>query len=66
MTKLSHSDVEKGAIMADKSCDTCIHKSAESLDPNGGRIVDCDANELQMYSPFVEECKHWERAIDEE
>lgn len=48
--------------MADvKNCDTCAHKAAESVDEEGRRIVDCDANELQMYSPFAEECKHWEK-----
>lgn len=47
--------------MSDKSCDTCIHKAAESVDNDGNRIVDCDANVWQMYSPFAEECKHWEK-----
>jgi len=50
----------------EKNCDTCIHKSAESEDPDGSRIVDCDENEFQMYSPFVEECKHWEKADEQE
>lgn len=50
----------------EKSCDTCAHKSAESVDENGDRIVDCEINELQMYSPFAEDCKHWEKALDED
>lgn len=49
----------------ERECDTCAHKSAESVDENGGRIVDCDANQLQMYSPYAEDCKHWEKALDE-
>lgn len=48
--------------MKDKNCDNCAHKAAESRDENDERIVDCDANELQMYQPFAEECKHWEKA----
>ena len=52
--------------MKEKSCDTCIHKSAESVDPDGERIVDCDINDFQMYSPWVDECKHWEKELDEE
>lgn len=51
----------------EKNCDTCIHKSAETVDQDGEtRMVDCDINELQMYSPWAEECKHWERALDED
>ena len=46
----------------DKNCDTCIHKAAESVDENDEKIVDCDINELQMYSPFADECRHWEKA----
>lgn len=49
----------------ERNCDTCAHKAAESVDVDGGRIVDCEINELQMYSPFADECKHWERAIGE-
>ena len=52
--------------MTEKSCDTCAYKSAESVDDNGERIVDCEINELQMYSPFADECKHWEKALGEE
>ena len=52
--------------MKEKSCDTCAHKAAESVDRDGSRIVDCDANELQMYSPWVDGCKHWEKAVDED
>lgn len=52
--------------MTERSCDTCAHRSAESVDADGGRIVDCDANELQMYSPWSDECVHWEKARDEE
>ena len=47
----------------EKSCDTCAYNSAESEDADGNRIVDCDINEFQMYSPFAEECKHWEKRI---
>lgn len=50
----------------DKNCDTCAHKSAESVDENGNRIVDCDENEFQMYSPYADECRHWEKKSDEE
>lgn len=52
--------------MTEKSCDTCIHKADESVDPDGARIVDCEENDLQMYSPWVDECGHWEKALDEE
>lgn len=52
--------------MVEKSCDTCAHKAAESRDEDGNRIVDCEANELQMYSPFAEDCKHWEKALAED
>lgn len=48
----------------EKSCDTCAYKAAESEDADGNRIVDCDINELQMYSPYAEECKHWEKRIE--
>jgi len=51
--------------MTEKSCDTCAHKSAETVDQDFNRMVDCDANELQMYSPWVDECVHWEKAVDE-
>ena len=47
----------------EKSCDTCAYNGAESEDADGNRIVDCDINEFQMYSPFAEECKHWEKRI---
>lgn len=53
----------EGARMLEKSCDTCAHKSAESVDDEGNRIVDCDANDLQMYSPWAEDCKHWEKSL---
>ena len=52
--------------MKDKSCDTCAHMAAGSVDPDGARIVDCDINELQMYSPWADDCKHWEKALDED
>lgn len=45
----------------EKNCDSCAHKAAESVDDQGNRIVDCDANDLQMYSPFAGECVHWEK-----
>ena len=47
----------------EKSCDTCMHKADESKDEDGSRIVSCDINERQMYFPFAEECKHWEKAL---
>lgn len=52
--------------MNDRTCDTCMYKAAESVDGDGERIVDCEINELQMYSPWSDECKHWEKAIDED
>ena len=48
--------------MTEKNCDKCMHKVAESRGPDGARIVDCEINEFQMYSPFAEDCKHWEKA----
>ena len=56
--------------MVEKNCGTCAHRAAETIDPGipegeENRMVDCDANELQMYSPWVDECKHWEKALDE-
>lgn len=50
--------------MMEKNCDTCEHKADESKDEEGNRIVDCEANELQMYSPFADDCKHWEKAVN--
>lgn len=50
--------------MAEKSCDTCAHKAAESKDMNGNRIIDCEVNEFQMFAPFAEECVHWEKSVD--
>ena len=52
--------------MEERSCDTCAHKAAETADENGKRMVDCDINGFQMYSPFAEECKRWERAVAED
>ena len=46
----------------EKGCDTCAHKAAESVDAEGKRIVECEINELQMYSPFAEECVKWEKS----
>lgn len=51
--------------MTDKNCDTCAHKGMESKDMDGNRIIDCEANLLQMFSPFADECKHWEKALEE-
>ena len=51
--------------MTEKSCDNCVHKEMESLDPNGNRIVDCDANEFQIFMPFAEDCVRWEKKADE-
>lgn len=51
--------------MVERSCDTCIHKEQESQDPNGNRVIDCDINEYQLFAPFAEECKHWEKGCDE-
>ena len=50
----------------EKNCDTCANKGMESVDADGNRIVDCEANELQLFSPFADECKHWEKSVDEE
>jgi hypothetical protein len=50
--------------MTEKNCDTCAHKSDETVDGDGKRMVDCDVNVFQMYSPWVDDCKHWEKAID--
>lgn len=46
-----------------EGCGTCFHAAAMSEDGDGGRIVDCEANEMQMYAPYTTECKHWERAL---
>lgn len=48
--------------MEERSCENCAHKAAESRDEEGNRIVDCDINEFQMYSPYAEECVHWDKA----
>jgi len=48
----------------EKNCGNCKHKAAESRDEEGKRIVDCDINFRQMYSPWAEECKHWESHDD--
>jgi len=45
--------------MDERNCETCGHMVAESKDENGNRIVDCEANEWQLYAPYAEECKHW-------
>lgn len=45
----------------EKSCDTCIHKEMESKDQDGNRIVDCGANESQIFAPFASDCVHWEK-----
>ena len=50
--------------MIEKNCDTCDHKQAESRDDDDNRIVDCEINDRQMYQPWAEECKHWEKARD--
>ena len=49
----------------EKNCDTCANKGQESKDENGDRIIDCEANEFQMFAPFAEECAHWEKALDD-
>lgn len=50
--------------MAEKNgCDTCAHKVAESVDPDGNRIVDCEANEYQLYAPLVDECVHYSKKV---
>jgi hypothetical protein len=48
--------------MMERNCDTCMHKADESRDDDGNRIVSCEINEGQMFFPFAEDCKHWERA----
>ena len=50
----------------EKNCDTCAYKGMESEDADGNRIVDCDINDLQMFSPWTDECKHWEKALSED
>ena len=50
--------------MEERNCDTCAYKGMESKDEDGNRIVNCDANELQMFSPFAEDCVHWEKSVD--
>lgn len=52
--------------MTERNCDTCVHKADETVDVDGSRMVDCDANDLQMYSPWAGECKHWEKSSDED
>ena len=44
-------------------CGTCEHAAAMTVDDDGNRLVDCSANELQMYSPYATECKHWEKTF---
>ena len=44
---------------------TCAYKAAETVE-DGERMVDCDLNYLQMYSPWVKDCKHWEKAREQE
>lgn len=46
-----------------EGCGTCANAVGMTLDEDGGRMVDCGANDMQMYSPYATECKHWERAI---
>jgi len=47
------------------ACDTCYHMRAETVDnETGGRMVDCDINERQMYAPMVSECKHYLASVD--
>jgi len=41
------------------SCDTCGNKFMESKDDQGKRIVDCSANDLQIFQPYAEDCKKW-------
>ena len=43
----------------ERNCDNCAYKADESKDENGNRIIDCAANEHQLFAPFAEECKHW-------
>ena len=50
----------------EKNCDTCAYKGMESEDADGNRIVDCGINDLQMFSPWTDECKHWEKALSED
>jgi len=46
-----------------EGCGTCAHTSDMTL-VDEARMVDCDANERQMYSPYATECKHWEKAVE--
>jgi len=50
----------------EKNCDTCAYKGMESEDAAGERIVDCEINDLQMFSLWVDDCKHWEKALDQD
>ena len=52
--------------MSEKGCDTCMYKRAESRDEDGKRIVDCAANDMQMYSPLVGECVKWSAKLGSE
>lgn len=46
-----------------EGCGTCAHASAMTEGDDGARMVDCDANEMQMYAPYAAACKHWEKAL---
>ena len=50
------------------NCDNCEHATIFSEDASGNRIVDCAANEFQLFSPAVEDydCKRWEKRLDAE
>ena len=43
----------------EKCCDTCGYKEAETVDHEGARMVDCAANERQLYAPYAEDCVKW-------
>ena len=49
----------------EKNCDTCIYKADESKDQAGNRLIDCEANERQLYMPYAEDCVHWEKKLGE-
>ncbi|MBQ9005974.1 MAG: hypothetical protein IJ092_06340 [Atopobiaceae bacterium] len=45
-----------------EGCGTCAHACAMT-ESDGERMVDCEINEMQMYSPYAAECWRWERAL---
>lgn len=48
-----------------EGCGTCAH-CGDMTFVDEERMVACDVNEFQMYAPYATECKHWEKALDED